>query len=60
MQPGFFDDEDRLAKLEKLGHPLPQLDSIVDWKAFRPSLNVIHQKRRKNIDAGMKVHLTLI
>jgi hypothetical protein len=24
MQPGFFDDEDRLAKLEKLGDPLPR------------------------------------
>lgn len=34
MQSGFFDDEDRLAKLEKLGDPLPRLDSIVDWQAF--------------------------
>ena len=41
MQPGFFDHEDRLAKLEKLGDPLPRLDSIVDWKAFRPLLKVI-------------------
>lgn len=23
MQPGFFDQEDRLAKLKKLGNPLP-------------------------------------
>ena len=29
MQPGLFDDEDRLTKLEKLGDPLPRLDSIV-------------------------------
>jgi hypothetical protein len=35
MQPGFFDQEDRLTKLEKLGDPLPSLDSIVDWAAFR-------------------------
>ena len=38
MQPGFFDQEDRLTKLEKLGDPLPRLDSIVDWSTFRPLL----------------------
>ena len=53
MQPGFFDQEDRLAKLEKLGDPLPRLDSIVDWMAFRPLLKVIHQKQRKS-NAGRK------
>ena len=55
MQPGFFDDEDRLAKLEKLGDPLPRLDSIVDWQAFRPLLKVIHDKQRKS-NAGRKPH----
>jgi transposase, IS5 family len=55
MQPGFFDDEDRLAKLEKLGDPLPRLESIVDWQAFRPLLKVIHQKQRKS-NAGRKPH----
>ena len=55
MQPGFFDDEDRLAKLEKLGDPLPRLDSIVDWSTFRPLLKVIHQKQRKS-NAGRKPH----
>ncbi len=53
MQPGFFDEEDRLAKLEKLGDPLPRLDSIVDWRAFRPLLKLIHQKQRKG-NAGRK------
>ena len=53
MQTGFFDQEDRLAKLEKLGDPLPRLDSIVDWQAFRPLLKVIHQKQRKS-NAGRK------
>ncbi len=53
MQPGFFDDEDRLAKLEKLGDSLPRLDSIVDWQAFRPLLTVIHDKQRKS-KAGRK------
>jgi len=55
MQPGFFDQEDRLAKLEKIGDPLPRLDSIVDWQAFRPLLKVIHQKQRKS-NAGRKPH----
>ena len=30
-----------LPKLEKLGDPLPRLDSIVDWQAFRPLRKVI-------------------
>lgn len=55
MQPGFFDQEDRLAKLEKLGDPLPRLDSIIDWSGFRPLLKVIHQKQRKST-AGRKPH----
>ena len=28
MQPGFFDQEDRLAKLEEPGDPMPRLDSM--------------------------------
>lgn len=52
MQPGFFDQEDRLTKL---GDPLPRRDSIVDWKSFRPLLKLIHQKQRKNM-AGRKPH----
>lgn len=55
MQPGFFDDEDRLAKLEKLGDPLPRLDSIVDSQAFRLLLKVIHQGQRES-SAGRKPH----
>ena len=55
MQPGFFDQEDRLAKLEKLDDPLPRLDSVIDWYAFRPLLKVIHQKQRKS-NAGRKAH----
>jgi hypothetical protein len=55
MHPGFFDHEDQLTKLEKLGDPLPRLDSIVDWAAFRPLLKVIHQKQRKS-NAGRKPH----
>lgn len=38
MQPGFFDREERLAKLEQLGDPLPQIERLVDWEAFRAVL----------------------
>jgi len=60
MQPGFFDDEDRLAKLEKLGDPLLRLDSMVDWKAFRPLLKVIHQKQRKSNARRKPLDVTLM
>lgn len=59
MQPSFFDQEDRLAQLEKLGDPLPRLDSIVDWNAFKPLLKVIHQKQRKS-KAGRKPYDTIL
>lgn len=55
MQPGFFDDDQRLAKLRELGDPLPRLNATVDWEAFRPQLEVIHQKPRKS-NAGRKPH----
>ena len=55
MQPGFFDQEGQLTRLEKLGDPLPRLDSIVDWQALRFLLKVIHQKQRKS-NAGRKPH----
>lgn len=48
MQPGFFDHEDRPAKPEKLGYPLPRPDNIMDWAAFRPMPKVIYQKQPKS------------
>ncbi|SFM63570.1 hypothetical protein SAMN05421721_11652, partial [Ectothiorhodospira mobilis] len=53
MQPGFFDLEDRYALLEKLGDPLPQLNRVVDWEAFRPTLAKVYDKPRKS-KAGRK------
>ena len=44
MQPGFFDQEDRLAKLDD---SLSRLDNVVDLEAFQPLLKVIRQKQRK-------------
>ncbi len=45
----------QLAQEEDQATPLPRLDSIVDWSAFRPLLKVIHQKQRKS-NAGRKPH----
>lgn len=53
MQSSFFDQENRLAVLEKLGDPLPRLDRIVGWDAFKPLLKKIRQKLRK-INADRK------
>lgn len=48
MQPGFFDLDNRHQQLEALGDPLPKLNQIVDWEAFRPVLLKIREKPRKN------------
>ena len=47
MQAGFFDQEDRLAKLEALDDPLPRLYSVVDWQAFHDLLKTVRQKRAR-------------
>ena len=52
-QPGLFDVEERTAKLTKMGDPLVALKARIDWEAFRPELNRVHEKDRKS-DAGAK------
>ena len=59
MQTSFFDQENRLAQLEKLGVPLPRLESIVDWNDFKPMLKKVHQKKRKG-NAGRKPYDTIL
>jgi len=39
MQISFYDEENRLEKITKLGDSLEQLNSIVEWKIFVPVLN---------------------
>lgn len=41
-----FDPQDN--RLKQLGNPLLELDMTVDWDAFRPLLNKIHEKERKS------------
>lgn len=53
MITGLFDVEFRLQKLERNGDPLVQLDAIVPWEAFRPTLAALREKARKS-NAGRK------
>ena len=53
LQPSFFDIHERSAKLTEMGDPLVGLNEQIDWEAFRPSLNVVHEKVRKS-NAGAK------
>ena len=52
-QPGFFDIAERTAKLTQMGDPLVGLKEQIDWEAFRPDLNRLHEKERKS-SAGAK------
>jgi hypothetical protein len=52
-QPGFFDVDDRAAKLAALGDPLVALNAEVDFECFRPDLQRVHDKQRKSA-AGAK------
>jgi IS5 family transposase len=55
LQPGFFDVETRTAKLTEMGDPLVGLNAQITWEAFRPDLQRVHTKARKN-NAGAKPH----
>ena len=52
-QPGFFDVEQRAAKLREMGELLVGLNAEIDWEAFRPGLNRVYEKVRKG-NAGAK------
>ena len=43
----FFAEEDRLAKLSKLGDQLEKLNRVMDWKIFKPLLKDVFAKERK-------------
>jgi IS5 family transposase len=53
MQTGLFDWQFRFEKLDKNGDPLHQLNDVVDWESFRPTLIGVHEKERKS-NAGAK------
>ncbi len=51
--PGFFDLEERFAKLDGLGDPLAKLSGSVNWEGFRPALDAALSKPRKS-NAGRR------
>ena len=60
MQPGFFDLDSRHQELEKLGDPLPKLAKLVDWEGFRPLLDPIRKKERKNVSGRKSYDVVLM
>ena len=52
-QPGFFDLDERYAKLDGIGDPLVKINEVVDWEGFRPILDEALKKPRKS-NAGRK------
>ena len=46
--PGFFDLEERFAKLDGLGDPLVKIVSAVSWEGFRAVLAKAFAKPRKS------------
>ena len=59
MQSGFFDLDNRLQLLEKLGDPLPKLNRCVTWEDFRPILKRIREQPRKST-AGRKPYDSIL
>ena len=47
-QLGLFDLDNRLAKLSKIGDPLETIDKVVNWKAFRPTIQRAFRIERKS------------
>lgn len=52
-QAGFFDFQQRKQQLDAHGNPLRALEEAVDFEAFRPTLERVHEKARKS-DAGRR------
>src|SRR5512139_1648788 len=48
LQPSFFDQEERLRKLDKLGDPLKAINEVVDWAIFKPVLEQGLKKEKKS------------
>ena len=53
FQPGFFDFDKRLSKIDKQGDPLAKIDKAVNWEIFWPILEKAREKERKSA-AGAK------
>lgn len=58
-QAGFFDFEERCEQVGRIKSPLRRLNQVVDWQQFRPILQRLRQKERKN-NSGRKAYDTLL
>ena len=47
QNPGFFDYENRMRKLEEGPDPLARLNAGIDWEMFRPNLERVFEKEAK-------------
>ena len=52
-QMSFFDVDDRLKSLSRMGDPLEGLNALIRWERFRPLLERVREKARKS-NAGRK------
>lgn len=52
-QRSFFDVENRLQSVSKMGDPLERLATVIPWESFRSLLAGVHEKERKS-NAGRK------
>ena len=52
-QHGLFDVQQRHEKIKHYATMLNQLNAIVNWEEFRPTLEIIRNKKRKS-NAGRK------
>jgi transposase len=59
-QPGLFDVEERAAQLTEMGDPLVGLNARIDWEAFRPDLNRVHEKNRKSRAGAKPIDVVLM
>jgi IS5 family transposase len=48
MQTGLLDWQIRFKELDKGGNPLPRIQTMVDWKGFRPLPELVRDKERKS------------
>jgi IS5 family transposase len=59
-QLGFFDIATCTDKLTTMGDPLVALNTHIDWEAFRPDLERIHQKSRKSNGGAKPLDVVLM
>jgi transposase, IS5 family len=47
-QRSFFDVENRLQSVSKMGDPLERLAAMIPWESLRSQLAKVHEKERKS------------